>query len=167
MAREHRLVELFLIALATILLEVSYTRIFSFKLVYFFTYVVIGLALLGVGTGGVLVALFRPHRRFGTDRVVAALSTTAAIVVAVGYVLVAVLPVNAFDMIRGQDGIAPATLLFEGAKLALASGALFLPFLCAGLVIAILLTLDPERAGLLYCADLSGAGVGCAASVAL
>jgi hypothetical protein len=29
--------EIFLVALATILLEVSYTRVFSYKLVYFFT----------------------------------------------------------------------------------------------------------------------------------
>ena len=58
--------EIFLVAMATVLLEVSYTRIFSYKLVYFFTYVVIGLALLGLGTGGVLVSLVRPERRLGT-----------------------------------------------------------------------------------------------------
>ena len=43
--------ETFLISLAVILLEVSYTRIFSYKLVYYFTYLVIGLSLLGLGAG--------------------------------------------------------------------------------------------------------------------
>ena len=45
---------IFAVALAAILLEISYTRIFSFKVYYYFTYLVIGLALLGLGTGGVL-----------------------------------------------------------------------------------------------------------------
>ena len=38
--------ETFLVSLAAILLEVDYTRVFSYKLVYYFTYVVIGLALI-------------------------------------------------------------------------------------------------------------------------
>ena len=38
--------EIFLLSLGVILLEVSYTRIFSYKLVYYFTYLIIGIALL-------------------------------------------------------------------------------------------------------------------------
>ena len=40
--------EIFLVSLAVILLEISYTRIFSFKLYYYFTYLIIGLALLAL-----------------------------------------------------------------------------------------------------------------------
>ena len=40
--------------LAGLLLEVGYTRIVSYKLWYYYTYLVIGLALLGIGSGGVL-----------------------------------------------------------------------------------------------------------------
>jgi hypothetical protein len=50
--------EMFLVALAVILLEISYTRIFSFKVFYYFTYLIIGIAILGLGSGGVLVAIF-------------------------------------------------------------------------------------------------------------
>ena len=46
-------VEIFLVALAAILLEISYTRVFSFKLFYYFTYLTIGIVLLGMGSGGV------------------------------------------------------------------------------------------------------------------
>src|SRR5438034_11627043 len=60
--------EIFLISLATILLEVSYTRVFSFKLVYYFTYLIIGISLLDLGTGGVLVTIFRRLRRDATAR---------------------------------------------------------------------------------------------------
>ena len=50
--------ETFLLSLAVILLEVSYTRVFSYKLVYYFTYLIIGISLLGLGSGGVFFALF-------------------------------------------------------------------------------------------------------------
>jgi spermidine synthase len=163
-ARSSRQLEIGLIAFAALLLEVSYTRIFSYKLVYFFTYVVIGLALLGLGSGGVLVSLVRPDRRFGRDRVLAALAVAAPVTVVLGYLVVAVVPVNAFDMIRGAS---TAPLVTEAAKLALVSGALFLPFLCAGLAIAMLLAAEPETIGRLYFADLLGAGLGCAVCVPL
>ena len=45
-----------LVSLAGLLIEIAYTRVVSFKLFYYFTYLVIGLALLGLGTGGVLLA---------------------------------------------------------------------------------------------------------------
>ena len=51
--------EIFLISFAALLLEISYTRIVSFKLFYYYTYLVIGLALLGIGTGGVLIVDLR------------------------------------------------------------------------------------------------------------
>ena len=43
---------IFLVSLAGLLLEVGYTRIVSYKLWYYYTYLVIGLALLGIGSGG-------------------------------------------------------------------------------------------------------------------
>lgn len=59
--------EIFLISLAAIVLEVSLTRFFSFKLFYHFTYVILGIALLGLGSGGVLVALTPQERRAAID----------------------------------------------------------------------------------------------------
>ena len=55
------------------MLEVGYTRIVSYKLWYYYTYLVIGLALLGIGSGHSAVqdqALLRallgvPEDRFG------------------------------------------------------------------------------------------------------
>ena len=48
MPRRKLTFEIFLISLAVILLEVGYTRVFSYKLVYYFTYVIIGISLLCV-----------------------------------------------------------------------------------------------------------------------
>src|SRR5271154_5775794 len=54
--------EILMASLAGLLVEVSYTRIVSDKLFYYYTYLVIGLALLGIGAGGVLVAVSRRLR---------------------------------------------------------------------------------------------------------
>ena len=58
---------MFLVSLVGLLLEVGYTRIVSFKLWYYYTYLVIGLALLGIGSGGIFVVL-SPRLRGGGDR---------------------------------------------------------------------------------------------------
>ena len=70
--------EIFLVSLAAIVLEISYTRIFSFKLYYYFTYLILGIALLGLGSGGILVSLSQRLRRVAPERVVAAGTLGAA-----------------------------------------------------------------------------------------
>src|SRR5262245_23210245 len=92
--------EIGLVSLAAILLEVSYTRVFSFKLVYYFTYFIIGIALLGLGSGGVLVALAPRLRRMDPARLIPACCVAAGIGVLGSYVIVARTPLNAFDLIR-------------------------------------------------------------------
>src|SRR5258708_24209148 len=67
--RRGYIAEILLISFAGLLLEVSYTRIISFKLFYYYTFLVIGLALLGIGSGGVLVAISRRMRRASTAAV--------------------------------------------------------------------------------------------------
>jgi hypothetical protein len=49
--------EIFLLSLGVILFEVSYTRVFSYKLVYYFTYVIVGIALLGLGASAICVTI--------------------------------------------------------------------------------------------------------------
>ena len=44
-----RLVTAFVIGFVSLTLEIAYTRVISFKLFYYYTYFVIGLALLGLG----------------------------------------------------------------------------------------------------------------------
>ena len=63
--RARQTVAIFLVSLAGLLLEVGYTRIVSYKLWYYYTYLVIGLALLGIGSGGIFVVLFKRLRDDG------------------------------------------------------------------------------------------------------
>ena len=66
-----RWLAILLVSLAGLLLEVGYTRIVSYKLWYYYTYLVIGLALLGIGSGSVFVVVCAPVRRWATERIIA------------------------------------------------------------------------------------------------
>src|SRR5436305_14976147 len=87
--RMPRWLAILLVSLAGLLLEVGYTRIVSYKLLYYYTYLVVGLALLGIGSGAVFVAVYSPVRRWATDRIIAVSSIAGSIVIGVGYVVVA------------------------------------------------------------------------------
>jgi hypothetical protein len=159
--------EVFLLSLAVILLEVAYTRIFSFKLVYYFTYLIIGLALLGLGSGGVLVALVpRLRRRVGSG-LVPACALVAGGAVLGGYLVVARTRLNAFEMVERLVPLVLPVVVREGAKLLLVCGCVFTPFLAAGVAIAAIFATRPDRFSRLYLADLLGAGLGCAAVIPL
>ena len=92
--RSRHTVAIFLVSLAGLLLEVGYTRVISYKLWYYYTYLVIGLALLGIGSGGIFVVVVPRLRRAATDTILAACSLVGAVVIAVGYVVVARIPID-------------------------------------------------------------------------
>jgi hypothetical protein len=83
--------EILLVSFAALLLEISYTRIISYKLFYYYTYLVIGLALLGIDAGGVLVAVSRRVRRAETETILVWSLLLGAASVFAGYVVVALL----------------------------------------------------------------------------
>ncbi len=149
---------IFLVSLAAILLEINYTRVFSFKLYYFFTYFIIGIALLGLGAGGVVIAISNRIRGMDPVRVVKTCCLAGSTSVLVGYWIIAITPVNAVNL----------TLYgVELAKLTLITVALFVPFLAVGIVVATLLGAWPRAVGVLYGADLLGASLGCGLAVPL
>src|SRR5436305_834095 len=84
-------VEILLVSFAALLLEISYTRVVSFKLFYYYTYLVIGLALLGIGAGGVLVAISDRVRR------AAAIGGVVGVALAIAVVAPSVLPQQRLD----------------------------------------------------------------------
>jgi len=159
--------QLVLLSLAVIVLEIAYTRILSFKLVYYFTYLVIGLALLGLGAGGILVSVSERLRASATQRLVAGSALASAVTIVVGYLGIARLQLNAFDLVQAVVRRDSLVAVQEGMTLLLVSTLLALPFLCAGIAITAILATQPARAARLYFADLAGAALGCVASVPL
>ena len=88
-SRPSYALEILLVSFAALLLEISYTRVISFKLFYYYTYLVIGLAVWGIGWGGVIVAISRRLRRAQTETIIQWGLLLGAASVAVGYVIVA------------------------------------------------------------------------------
>jgi len=154
-------IEIFVISFAALLLEISYTRLISFKLFYYYTYLIIGFALLGIGAGAIFVAILAPLRRIELRRLLTAGCLLGAVAVAVSYVVIAVMPLNAFELVRTFKN------LEEIVKIGVVCGALFGTFLTIGVMIAALFSANPESINRLYGADLAGAGLGCALVVPL
>ena len=161
--RRSYYLEIFFVSFATLLIEISYTRVVSFKLYYYYTYLVIGLALLGIGAGGVLVATSKRLRNASTDGILLWSLPVTTITVIGTYILVAHISINTLDV--WHYGTAAS---WRGLSLLLAMCVLvFIPFVTPGIVLATLFGRRPDRIGGLYFADLAGAGLACAVVVYL
>ena len=150
--------EIFLISLAVLLLQISYTRILSFKFASYFTYMVIGLAMLGIGSGGVFVAVSSRLRTAGPEKLLPLLGLAGGVAITVGYGITASIETDLYRHATDIDQI---------ARLALISAAVFAGFLVMGLVVAVVFAHRPGEISRLYFADLMGAGAGCALAIPL
>jgi len=156
LGRKNLNLEILLVSLAVILLEINYTRIFSFKLYYYFTYLIIGISMLGLGAGGVFVTVSRRLSAMSAERLIPLFCLLGAIAAPVGYLVVAGVQINTS---RLDDSF------FELVKLTAVCLAVFLPFLFVGTMITTIFGARPDRINRLYFADLMGAAIGCAISV--
>src|SRR5262245_29304463 len=85
---------IFGISFAALLLEISYTRLVSFKLFYYYTYLIIGFAMLGIGAGGVLVAVLPRLRSVALPRLLVLGCTLGALAIGAGYFVIALTPLT-------------------------------------------------------------------------
>jgi hypothetical protein len=158
-----RWLAILLLSLGALLLEVGYTRIVSYKLWYYYTYLVIGLALLGIGTGGVAVAVVRPIRRWATDKVVGVCATLGAVSIAIGYFVIARIPIDT----RAIWEYGTKSSLLNLFRLGVICFTLFATFIAFGIIVSVLLGRAGDAVGRVYFADLVGAGIGCFLAVPL
>jgi hypothetical protein len=153
--------EIFLVSFSALLIEISYTRIISYKLFYYYVYLVIGLALLGIGAGAVFVALSNRLRSAAIDTVLFWSFVLGAIGTTVAYVAIAFIRINTLAVwLYGTAGSAENFLLLLVICLCLC-----VSFIPAGIVTATLFSRKPQGIGGLYFADLVGAGIACAAVI--
>src|SRR6476646_6302298 len=162
-SRARQMVAIFLVSLAGLLLEVGYTRIVSYKLWYYYTYLVIGLALLGIGSGSVFVAVCTPVRRWSTDRIIAIASIWGAVSIAIGFLVVAVLHVDTI-VIWDYGTRASVTNLL---RLGVICFAIFATFIAFGVIVSVLLGRAKHGVSRMYFSDLVGAGLGCFLAIPL
>src|SRR5215813_12098517 len=153
-SRRHY-VGIFCISLATLLLELAFTRVLAVASWYHFAFLIISMALLGFGTSGVVLTLWEWLReRASIDHSLAALSLLFGCVVFISYWLMQKIPFNPFLLLSDHG-----QFLFMPLYYAVVAA----PFFCSGLTIGLLLFRGRQKADRLYAADLIGGGVGCAA----
>jgi len=139
-----------LVSMATLMLEIGLTRLFSATMYYHFAFLSISLALLGSGAGGIAVFL---ARRRAIDRMAPRLMTGAALLSAASaFAAVVVVVRNPLGLDAGWTTL---------ARLALVCSASALPFFFAGSSVALAVAALPERIHRLYFFDLGGAAAGC------
>lgn len=147
-------VGIFLLSLATLLLELSLTRVLSVALWYHFGFLVISTALLGFGASGVVLALWTNLReRIPLDRTLAILSMLFGIVTILSFWIMQRIQFDPFSLLADSRQFLFMPLYY----IAIAA-----PFFCSGLAFALLLTRGAGSVNRLYAFDLIGAGIGCA-----
>ncbi len=162
-SRARQMVAIFLVSLAGLLLEVGYTRIVSYKLWYYYTYLVIGLALLGIGSGGIFVVLSKRLRETATQRIIAVCSIFGAVSIVIGYLVISRIAVNTLSIWDYGTKASFKNLAIVGVI----CFAIFASFIALGIIVATILGRAPDGIGRLYFADLIGAGLGCLAAIPL
>lgn len=139
----------FLISLSLILTELVLTRVFSVLFMYHFAFLVISLALFGMGVGGICVYLF--PGRFAADLqrrlVVLVLGFVAAVVFLVLFLFNVPLAPTA-----SLGGMLASALIYLVASV---------PFFFGGTCLSLLLSRAGQGVSRVYFVDLLGAGSGC------
>ncbi len=143
---------LFLLSAATLAFEINLTRLFSVAQFYHFAFMIVSLALLGLGASGSALALFPHWGRRQPERTLSRLALGFALGSVGSYALTNVLPFDSFSIAwdRRQVGV-----------LALHYLALATPFFCSGAAVGLLLAARPETASRTYFVNLTGSALGC------
>jgi len=158
-----RLITAFVIGFVSLTLEIAYTRIVSFKLFYYYTYFVIGLALLGLGAAGAFVALSRRLRSVDTVRLVQRVAPIAGGIGVAAYAVVARLATDVNLIWSGSFAQAAWQLIL----LVVLSVCITAAFFCVGVLFASLVVSQATEMRRLYFWDLAGAAGGCLLAVPL
>jgi len=129
-----------LTTLASLLLELSLTRIFSVVFYYHFAFLAISIALFGLGAGGVFAYAARLRAEFGKLGVMTA-AASVSVLAALAWLLTRRDP-HEWDL---------ALVYFLSA----------LPFFFAGTTVSLAISETIERVNRVYFFDLAGAAAGC------
>jgi spermidine synthase len=145
-----------LTSLATLLLELALTRLFSVVLFYHFAFLAISIALLGLGAGGVFAYVRKARLSQTSTRALAAkLCTANAVAIPVVLEIVLHVPVS-LDLSYSN--------LFKLTVLYLASA---VPFFFTGVLFSIVFARETHMITRLYGADLIGGAMACLCVVPL
>jgi predicted membrane-bound spermidine synthase len=138
----------FAISAATLLFQVTLIRIFSVSIWYHFAFLVVSVALFGIGASGVATSFLTAASR---DRLRALAPLLFAFSTLFSYVAANAIPFAPFHILQE-----PVQILY----FALYDLLLMIPFFFSGITIVLVLSAFPKQAGRLYAFDLVGAAAG-------
>jgi hypothetical protein len=145
-----------LVSFASLLLELSLTRLFSVVLFYHFAFLAISVALLGLGAGGVLAYVARARMAQWSTRGIGTWVCVAnALLITAVLEVVLRIPVT---LELSRKNFWKLTEIYVAAAV---------PFFLTGLLFAVVFARENRRIGLLYSADLMGGALACMAVVPL
>src|SRR5215471_17953866 len=149
MNRTKLFIGISLTTLATLVLELSLTRLFSATMYYHFAFLAISLALFGSGASGVFLYLMpNALRSGGTEKHMAA----SAALFSVGNLLALYTIVHNPLPLDFRESIGRLILIYAGASV---------PFFFAGCTLTQSITLYRTKISRVYFWDLVGAAAGC------
>lgn len=146
----------FLLAAAALAYEILLLRVFAIEQFYHFAYMAIGVAMLGFGASGTLLALWSP--RTTEQRETWFRRATVATGVAL---LAAPLAADVVPFDATQLAVDPG----QWPRLAVLYVLLALPFACGALAVLLAILLGADRPGLTYGASFAGSGLGALAAL--
>lgn len=146
---------IFLCSFSSLAYEISLTRIFSISLWYHFAFMIISIAMLGIGASGTFLSLHPGPKNLSRVGTYSLLLGTG---IAVSYIIVNQIPFDPVKLSWSRTQIFYIGLYYITVSL---------PFFFAGLVIATAFSALSEKSGLLYGADLLGAGAGSLGTLSL
>ena len=138
-----------LISAATLLLEISFLRLFAVQQFYHFAFMAVSLALLGAGASGSILSVWQRRWSPAVLCLLFGLATTGS------YLIINYIPFDSFSIAWDGRQLIFLMIYFLAAAL---------PFLFAGLVVGGELTASStrvdDRSHLIYGANLLGSGAG-------
>jgi len=139
---------IFLCSSSSLAYEIALTRIFSISLWYHFAFMIISIAMLGIGASGTVLSLYPKLRNISNIGIYSLLLGSG---ISLSYLLSNQIP---FDPVKLSWS--KMQLLYIGIYYITLS----IPFFFTGLIVAAAFYFISEKSGLLYGADLLGAGIG-------
>ena len=139
---------IFLCSFAGLAYQVVLTRVFSISLWYHFSFMIISIAMLGIGASGTVMSMYQGLGGLSRVRIY---SLLLGISIPLSYIVSNQIPFDPVELFWSRAEIGYIALYYI---------ILSVPFLLGGLVIASALSSMSRQSGLLYGADLLGAGLG-------
>lgn len=139
---------IFLCSSSSLAYEIALTRIFSIFLWYHFAFMIISIAMLGIGASGTVLSLYTPLKN---PSKIGIYSLLLGISISITYIVSNHIP---FDPVRlSWDRM-------QFFYIGIYCITLSIPFFFTGLIVAAAFSSMSEKSGLVYSADLIGAGIG-------